>query len=157
MTVMNTTLWKYPCSTGFFPREWRSQGMNLANNILLVIMLRMHETIPKLLHAFSWCGISLSTRITVPQPTPWSRVILEKLAGFRQVKKFPTLHGTWRFMATFTRVQYLYLVTHYVISTHRMQDDQSFYISVSRSIQLLLSFMYSFEVYLLCSEVRFDH
>jgi len=54
----------------------------------------MLETIPKFLHASSWCGISLSTRITVPQPTPWSRVILDKLAGFQQVKKFPTLYGT---------------------------------------------------------------
>jgi len=68
--------------------------MKLANNILLVLMLRMHETKPKFFHAFSWCGISLSTRITVPQPTPWRRVILEKLAGFRQVQKFPTLYGT---------------------------------------------------------------
>jgi len=67
--------------------------MKLVNNILLVL-LRMLETIPKFLHASSWCGISLSTRITVPQPTPWSRVILDKLAGFQQVKKFPTLYGT---------------------------------------------------------------
>jgi hypothetical protein len=102
--------------------------------------LRIHETIPKFLHASSWCGISSSTRVTVPQLTPWSRVILEHLAGFRQVKEFPTLYGNWRFMTTFTRAQYLYLVTHYVISTHRMQDDQSFYRSVSRRTQLFVSF-----------------
>jgi hypothetical protein len=68
--------------------------MKLANNILPVLVLRVHETIPKFLHASSWCGISISTRITVPQPTPWSNVILEKLAGFWQVKKFSTLYGT---------------------------------------------------------------
>jgi len=55
--------------------------MKLANYILLVLMLRMHETITKFLHASSWCCTSLSTRITVHQPTPWSSVILEKLAG----------------------------------------------------------------------------
>jgi len=78
----------------------------------------------------------LSTRVTVPQPSPRSRVILQELAGFWQVKKFPTLYGTWRIMTT--RAQYLYLVTCYVISTHRMQDDQSFYRSVPRSTQLSL-------------------
>lgn len=153
MSIMNTTLWKYSCSMGSFPGS-EEVGIKLANNILLVLVLRMHETIPKFLHASSWCGISLSTRKTVP--TLWSRVILEKLAGFRQVK-FPTLYGTWRLMTTFTRAQYVYLVTSYVISTHRMQDDQSLYRSVSRSTQLFLSSMYSFEVYLLCSEVRLDH
>jgi hypothetical protein len=34
--------------------------------------------------------------------TPWSRVLLEKLTGFQPVKKFPTFHGTQRFISRFT-------------------------------------------------------
>jgi hypothetical protein len=34
--------------------------------------------------------------------TPWSRVLLEKLTGSKLVKKFPALHGTQRFITTYT-------------------------------------------------------
>jgi hypothetical protein len=76
--------------------------MKLTNNVLVLVLV-MHETIPKFLHASSGCGISLNTRITVPQLTPWSRVILEKLTGFQLVKKFPAFYGTQRFITEFTR------------------------------------------------------
>ena len=36
--------------------------------------------------------------------TPWCRVLLEKLTGLQLVKKFPTFHGTRRFITALTRV-----------------------------------------------------
>jgi hypothetical protein len=33
-----------------------------------------------------------------PLLTPWSRVLLEELAGFQLVKKFPEFYGTQRFI-----------------------------------------------------------
>jgi len=35
-------------------------------------------------------------------PTPWSRVLPEKLTVLQLVKKFPTFYGTRRFITTFT-------------------------------------------------------
>jgi hypothetical protein len=40
---------------------------------------------------------------------PWSRVLLEKLTGSQLVKKFPTFHGTRRFITTFTNALHLSL------------------------------------------------
>jgi len=41
--------------------------------------------------------------------TQWSRVLLEKLTGFKLVKKFPTFHGTRRFITTFASACHLSL------------------------------------------------
>ena len=41
--------------------------------------------------------------------TPWSRVLLEKLAGYQLDKKFPTFYGTRKFITTFTRARHLSL------------------------------------------------
>jgi len=41
--------------------------------------------------------------------TPWSRVLLEKLIGFKLVKKFPKFYGTGRFITAFTRTRHLSL------------------------------------------------
>ena len=41
--------------------------------------------------------------------TPWSRVILEKLAGSQLVKKFPTFYGTRKFITTLTSARHLSL------------------------------------------------
>jgi hypothetical protein len=40
--------------------------------------------------------------------TPWSRVLLEKLAGRQLVKKFPAFYGTRRFITALTRARLLY-------------------------------------------------
>jgi hypothetical protein len=40
---------------------------------------------------------------------PWSRVLLEKLTSFQQVKKFPTFYGTRRFITAFTSARHLSL------------------------------------------------
>ena len=42
-------------------------------------------------------------------PTPWSRVLLEKLTGFQVVKKFPTFCVTRRFITAFTSARHLSL------------------------------------------------
>jgi len=41
--------------------------------------------------------------------TPWRRVLLEKLTGFKIVKKIPAFYGTQRFITTFTSVRHLSL------------------------------------------------
>ena len=42
-------------------------------------------------------------------PTPWCRVLLEKLTGLKLIKKFPAFHGTRRFITAFTSVRHLSL------------------------------------------------
>jgi len=41
--------------------------------------------------------------------TPWCRVLLEKLTGLELVKKFPSFHGTRRFITALTSVRHLSL------------------------------------------------
>ena len=41
--------------------------------------------------------------------TPWCRVLLEKLTGLQLVKKFPSFHGTQRFITALTSVRHLSL------------------------------------------------
>ena len=41
--------------------------------------------------------------------TPWCRVLLEQLTGLQLVKKFPTFHGTRRFITALTSVRHLSL------------------------------------------------
>ena len=38
---------------------------------------------------------------------PWSKVHLEKLTDFQQVKKFPTIYGTRRFITAFSSARHL--------------------------------------------------
>jgi len=49
-------------------------------------------------------------------PTPWSRVLLEKLTGFQLAKKSPASHGTLRFTATSTSACHLSLFK-YILSS----------------------------------------
>ena len=41
--------------------------------------------------------------------TPWCRALLEKLTGLQLIKKFPTFHGTRRFITALTSVRHLSL------------------------------------------------
>jgi len=52
-----------------------------------------------------WCTVLSRTYLL----TSWCRVLLEKLTGLQLVKKFPTFHGTRRFITSLTSVRYLYL------------------------------------------------
>ena len=42
-----------------------------------------------------------------PLPTPWCRVLIEKLTGLQLVKKFPAFHGTRKFITALTSVRHL--------------------------------------------------
>ena len=42
-------------------------------------------------------------------PTPWCRVLIEKLTGLQLVKTFPAFHGTRRFITALTSVRHLSL------------------------------------------------
>ena len=71
---------------------------------------------------FSYCGSGVSCSVCVSFPAqpylitylrtylliPWCRV-LEKLTGLQLVKKFPTFHGTRRFITALTSVRHLSL------------------------------------------------
>jgi len=48
------------------------------------------------------CNPCLSEHGSYEEPTPWSRVVLEKLIGFQLTKKFPSFYGTGKFITTFT-------------------------------------------------------
>ena len=52
---------------------------------------------------------SLSYYLLTYLPTPWCRVLLEKLTGLQLVKKFPAFHGTRRFITALTSVRHLSL------------------------------------------------
>ena len=41
--------------------------------------------------------------------TPWTTVLLEKLTGLQLVKKFPTYHGTRKFITAFTNTRHMSL------------------------------------------------
>ena len=41
--------------------------------------------------------------------TPWNRVLLEKLPGFKLVKRFPAFYGTRRFITAFKIARHLSL------------------------------------------------
>ena len=58
------------------------------------------------------CTALAPTNIGGPQPltyllTPWSRVLLEKLASLQLVKKFPAFYGTRRFLTALTSAGHL--------------------------------------------------
>ena len=61
-------------------------------------------------------GVFRSSNFPLPQNglltyllTPWSRVLLEKLAGLQLVKKFPAFYGTRRFLTALTSALHLSL------------------------------------------------
>ena len=55
------------------------------------------------------CLLSRTTYLLTYLPTPWWRVLLEKLTGLQLVKKFPEFHGTRRFITALTSVRHLSL------------------------------------------------
>jgi hypothetical protein len=57
----------------------------------------------------NWCLNYLLTDLLTYLPTPWSKVLLEKLTGSQPVKKFPAFYGTRRFITAFTSAHHLSL------------------------------------------------
>ena len=56
---------------------------------------------------FEWCAVYNCFNTYLP--TPWSRVLLEKLTGPQLVKKFPAFYGTRKFITAFTSARHLSL------------------------------------------------
>ena len=54
-------------------------------------------------------ALHLDTPEEFPMPilTPWCRVPPEQLTDLQLVKKFPTFHGTWRFITALTSIRHL--------------------------------------------------
>jgi hypothetical protein len=72
---------------------------------------RWPKTVTSKTHCWSACGpkIAFSSLITLRYPTSRSSVITETLTVPWLFKKFPALHGTWRFITAFTTVRQLSL------------------------------------------------
>ena len=62
----------------------------------------------QLVHQHSKASVHKYTA-TAQLLTPWCRVLLEQLTGLQLVKKFPTFHGTRRFIIVLTSVRHLSL------------------------------------------------
>ena len=56
-----------------------------------------------------WRVLIITGIIIIYLLTPWSRVLLEKLASLQLVKKFPAFYGTRRFLTALTRAPHLSL------------------------------------------------
>jgi hypothetical protein len=77
------------------------------------------------------CSVVETYWLTIP--TPWTRVVLEKLADRQLVNKFPAFYGTRRFITAFTRTRHLSLF--WVISIQSIPPHPTF----RRSILILSS------------------
>ena len=62
-------------------------------------------------HNHHYCDLPIYWTFLLYQSiyTPWCRVLLEKLTGLQLVKKFPSFHGTRRFITALTSVRHLSL------------------------------------------------
>jgi hypothetical protein len=56
---------------------------------------------------FLFLRVSLYPQFSPYILTPWCRVLLEKLTGLQLFKKFPTFHGTRRFITALTSLRQL--------------------------------------------------
>ena len=74
----------------------------------LLLIIRRHlsaYTAFVMCHAFMLAGCCSLTYLL----TPWSRVLLEKLAGLQLVKKFPAFYETRMFLTALTSARHLFL------------------------------------------------
>ena len=62
-----------------------------------------------LTYILTYLFMDLLTNLITYLFTPWSRVLLVKLTGYKLVKKFPAYYGTRRFITTFTSAHHLSL------------------------------------------------
>ena len=58
-------------------------------------------------HTHTHTHTYIHTYIHYSLPTPWCSVLLEKLTGLQLVKKFPTFHGTRRFITALSSLRHL--------------------------------------------------
>ena len=87
----------------------------LQNTLRTVLQWEIHSRCPlppcnsASLHLISHLEDHLHFIILTYLLTPWCRVLLEQLIGLQLVKKFPTFHGTRRFITALTSVRHLSL------------------------------------------------
>ena len=101
--------------TGYFLKVKSGRGVALIPHLLLVPWSKKSRAIPLLpvwtvrpVQSLSACKRGHFT-FTTYLLTPWCRVLLEKLTGLQLVKKFPTFHGTRRFITALTSVRHMSL------------------------------------------------
>ena len=68
-----------------------------------------HDVMPQKVASFSDPQYREVSRFTPYLLTPWSRVLLEKLASLQLVKKFPAFYGTRRLLTALTSARHLSL------------------------------------------------
>jgi hypothetical protein len=99
---------------------WTTQGRFSANIYYILILTRNHTMRSLRGTLFSACIYVVTSWTYVYKReflafiityllTPWSRVLLEKLTGFKLVKKFPEFYRTRRFITAFTSAHHLSL------------------------------------------------
>ena len=100
-----TLAWRYVCLNlclGDSCGVWIIAGLrSVATWILLAIFIALQ------MKAVLTCRIGPLESYSIL--TPWSRVLLVKLASFQLVKKSPSFYGTRRFITAFTRARHLSL------------------------------------------------
>jgi hypothetical protein len=95
-------------NTNYTNKQTHKTQATKLNSVALV----RERTIPKhkqLNNKSLYIFIYLLTHLPTYPPTPWSRVLLEKLAGLQLVKKFLVFYGTRRFFTAFTSARHLSL------------------------------------------------
>ena len=92
---------------GIFYCVWKC--LNLMCDCLETTDTSMITVVLGVAAAYVYIAFMLECILLTYLLTPWSRVLLEKLAGFQLVKKFTAFYGTWRFITTFTSARHLSL------------------------------------------------
>ena len=83
-------------------------------NPVHILTSHLLEIRPNIIHPSTprspqWSLTYLPTYLLTYLLTPRCRVLLEKLTGLKLVKKFPALHGTWRFITALKSARHLSL------------------------------------------------
>ena len=85
--------------------EWRKEKLHGHEEASDVFLTMLKDTaMADGRYKYSTGGVVLKILLI-----PWSRVLLEKLAGSQLVKKFPAFYGTRRFITAFTSARHLSL------------------------------------------------
>ena len=86
--------------------------MMLHSNLLLILndtQSKDHDRIWNVYHKYVIWATTISIKLAPYLLTPWSRVLLEKLAGSAASQEIPNIFGTRRFITIFTSARHLSL------------------------------------------------
>jgi len=75
-------------------------------------IVELHDTVA--VNNVQILSVTLETQLCVAVHccyllSPWRRILLEKLTGFKLVKEFPAFYGTRRFITAFTSARHVSL------------------------------------------------